>query len=239
MCDFRYLQAFRATAHQLNFGRAAKELGISISALSRQVALLEASAGQQLFIRSTRKVVLTSEGQLLFKLVEDFEQKLTQVRKKDIPLRIACLQTVFEDFFIDFILSDEVVFRGPVNITIGTPEGLQKRAQKRAFDLILNNILPAPSSGLSAFKLYRESLAWTEPLRKKTSKQRSIVFSAFEHLYTKEELESDNRIWINSYNAALEMTRKGIGTAILPMRLRTGVVQEVPSDLMKAKNLTQ
>ncbi|MBC7690205.1 MAG: LysR family transcriptional regulator, partial [Methylotenera sp.] len=47
MVDYRYLKAFLAAANYLNFTRAAEELKISVSALSRQISLLEQSCSTE------------------------------------------------------------------------------------------------------------------------------------------------------------------------------------------------
>lgn len=57
------LEAVVAVAAQGGFRSAARELGISSSALSQQIATLEARMGVRLFNRSTRSVVLSAAGE--------------------------------------------------------------------------------------------------------------------------------------------------------------------------------
>ncbi|MEJ6001468.1 LysR family transcriptional regulator [Paucibacter soli] len=65
MLDFPLdlLRAFEAVASQRSFARAALELRISASALSRQIKQLEQQLGAPLFYRSTRSMALTEAGQ--------------------------------------------------------------------------------------------------------------------------------------------------------------------------------
>jgi LysR family transcriptional regulator, glycine cleavage system transcriptional activator len=56
------LQFFDAAARHLSFTRAATELSVTQSAISRQIRQLEDYTGQQLFHRSTNRLVLTSTG---------------------------------------------------------------------------------------------------------------------------------------------------------------------------------
>lgn len=56
------MRAFRAVAQAEGFAPAARELGLSTSALSRQIAALEDWLGTQLFHRTTRQVRLTAAG---------------------------------------------------------------------------------------------------------------------------------------------------------------------------------
>ncbi|KQO76163.1 LysR family transcriptional regulator [Rhizobium sp. Leaf262] len=57
------LEAVLAVSSQGGFRAAARELGISSSSLSQQVATLEARMGVRLFNRSTRSVVLSAAGE--------------------------------------------------------------------------------------------------------------------------------------------------------------------------------
>lgn len=58
--------AFVKTAESLSFVSAARAMGISASAVGKNVARLESSLKVRLFQRSTRKVSLTAEGQLFY-----------------------------------------------------------------------------------------------------------------------------------------------------------------------------
>ncbi len=63
--DLRHLVYFREVARQLHFRKAAESLAVAQPALSRQIAQLEAALGVALFIRSRRRVELTSAGKAL------------------------------------------------------------------------------------------------------------------------------------------------------------------------------
>jgi len=58
----RPLQHFLALADTLHFGRAAEQVSISVSALSRNIRQLEAALGVRLFERDNRHVELTAAG---------------------------------------------------------------------------------------------------------------------------------------------------------------------------------
>ncbi|MFI2366835.1 LysR family transcriptional regulator [Streptomyces sp. NPDC018833] len=61
----RLLRAFAAVAQELHFTRAAARLYIAQQALSRDVRRLERELGTELFVRTTRQVTLTMDGERL------------------------------------------------------------------------------------------------------------------------------------------------------------------------------
>jgi LysR family glycine cleavage system transcriptional activator len=65
------LRAFEAAARHLSFEKAAAELGVTPTAISHQIRLLEQICGQPLFRRRPRPVTLTSAGARLFPIVRD------------------------------------------------------------------------------------------------------------------------------------------------------------------------
>ena len=78
------LRAFEAAARHLSFKMAAAELGVTPTAISHQMKLLERHCGQSLFRRRPRPLALTPAGQQLFPVVRDgfetFAEALNQIR---------------------------------------------------------------------------------------------------------------------------------------------------------------
>lgn len=68
---------FYTVANSGNISKAAKELYISQPAISKSIQKLEESLGCKLFSRSSRGVILTEEGMLLFDHVKDAFESLT------------------------------------------------------------------------------------------------------------------------------------------------------------------
>ncbi|MFF3749981.1 LysR family transcriptional regulator [Streptomyces sp. NPDC002018] len=63
--DPRLLRAFTVAAEELHFTRAAARLHVAQQALSRDVRRLERELGAELFVRTTRQVTLTADGERL------------------------------------------------------------------------------------------------------------------------------------------------------------------------------
>ena len=68
--NYELYKVFYHVATTLSFSEAANKLFISQSAVSQSIKALEKKLNQKLFIRSTKKVRLTPEGELLLRHVE-------------------------------------------------------------------------------------------------------------------------------------------------------------------------
>src|SRR3954463_7032253 len=60
------IRGFEAAARQMSFTRAAQELHVTQSAVSRQIKTLEEHLGTKLFARFNRALKLTPEGETLY-----------------------------------------------------------------------------------------------------------------------------------------------------------------------------
>ena len=87
--DWDKLRIFHAVANAGSFTHAGDVLGLSQSAVSRQVSALEQDLQAPLFHRHARGLILTEQGETLFRAVRDVSQKLeaTRVRLSDSRVR--------------------------------------------------------------------------------------------------------------------------------------------------------
>ncbi len=68
--NYELYKVFYYVASTLSFSEASKQLFISQSAVSQSIKALEKKLDQTLFIRSTKKVRLTTEGEILLRHIE-------------------------------------------------------------------------------------------------------------------------------------------------------------------------
>jgi LysR family glycine cleavage system transcriptional activator len=71
-----FIQGFEAAARNLSFTKAAEELFITQSAVSRQVKVLEDHLGVTLFERRQRALALTESGHALYRVATDVLERL-------------------------------------------------------------------------------------------------------------------------------------------------------------------
>src|SRR5437879_13814210 len=80
--DWDKLKVFHAAAEAGSFTHAGEQLGLSQSAVSRQVSALEQELGVSLFHRHARGLILTEQGELLHHTAHDVFMKLEAARAK-------------------------------------------------------------------------------------------------------------------------------------------------------------
>lgn len=78
--DWDKLRIFHAAAEAGSFTHAADKLHLSQSAISRQVSALEAEINTKLFHRHARGLILTEQGELLYRTAHDVLMKLESVK---------------------------------------------------------------------------------------------------------------------------------------------------------------
>jgi DNA-binding transcriptional LysR family regulator len=80
--DWDKLKVFHAAAEAGSFTHAGEQLGLSQSAVSRQVSALEQELAVSLFHRHARGLILTEQGELLYRTAHDVFMKLEAARAK-------------------------------------------------------------------------------------------------------------------------------------------------------------
>src|SRR6266568_9036368 len=80
--DWDKLKVFHAAAEAGSFTHAGERLGLSQSAVSRQVSALEGELSVSLFHRHARGLILTEQGELLYRTAHEVFMKLESARAK-------------------------------------------------------------------------------------------------------------------------------------------------------------
>jgi DNA-binding transcriptional LysR family regulator len=80
--DWDKLKVFHAAAEAGSFTHAGEQLGLSQSAVSRQVSALEQELAVSLFHRHARGLILTEQGEMLYRTAHEVFMKLEAARAK-------------------------------------------------------------------------------------------------------------------------------------------------------------
>lgn len=229
--DFRYLKAFSLTAKYLNFSRAAEELHIAQSAVSRQIKLLEESLGEQLIARSSKRVLLTDKGKSLYRAVQRFEEMTAELAASSGPrlIKVGILHGLLENWFIKVVKDFNKKSKHLLKIETDTPANLKRGLLDGKYDLIFTteNIQSELAASLFLFKeelaiiFKKSSKTSKDPTTKELLKGNWIVYNETDFLYelAKKELGKEKPgkvLTVKSLTSIIKLVKESAGTAIVP-----------------------
>lgn len=221
--DFRYLKAFLLTAKYMSFSKAAEDLGIAQSAVSRQIKLLEDSLQEELIIRSSKKVLLSEKGKEFYHAVLNFEKTGMQIfeREDRLSLSIGILDGLLKHWFTP-ILSEYLDGQNRhVTVKRADIHELKNGIEEGHYDVIFS-VENIQSELVTSLKLFEEKLVLIskhEINKKKLHEYRWVVFSQIDFLFKISKVKSQSIITVDSYEAIIGLVKNGIGIAIVPDHL--------------------
>ncbi|SHO50883.1 LysR family transcriptional regulator [Anaerocolumna xylanovorans] len=152
--NYELYKVFYYVAKTLSFSEAAASLYISQSAVSQSIKVLEGNLNQTLFLRSTKKVSLTKEGELLFKHIEPAinlisrgeNQLLEASSQGESQLRLGASDTICRYYLVPFL--EDFHRKYPkihIKVTNGTSFQCAKMLENNEVDIVVTN---SPNSSL-------------------------------------------------------------------------------------------
>ncbi len=218
--DYRYLKAFMVTCRHLNFSKAAIELNIAQSAVSRQIKLLEESVGEELIIRSSKKVLLTEKGRTLMDEIAKFEVNIQDLffGHMNKVIRVGILHGLLENWFNDVMVDFTKQSKHQLIVEVNNLDVLKEKLHSGKYDMIFTaeNI---QSDLVSSLKLFEEKMVMVskdEINLKEATDYPWIVYSEQDHLFQIYKKRSQKIIVVNSITTILKLVKKGVGLAIVP-----------------------
>ncbi len=218
--DYRYLKAFQITAEYLNFSKAAAKLGIAQSAVSRQIKLLEESMGEQLIIRSSKKVILTDKGIDLLKAIAHFEKMTEQLSNESSSklIKIGILHGLLENWFLPIIKTFSKNSIHDLTIESDTPQKMRTDLIEGKLDLIFTteNI---QSDLVTSLRLFDEKLVIISKKEidpKNLRAHRWITYSDSDFILSLNKVHSDKIITVKSMTSIIKLVKEGVGIAVVP-----------------------
>jgi len=184
--EFQQLEQFVAVARAKNFTRAAGELNLSQSALSRGIQKLEDQLGEPLFERKPREVVLTDLGELLLerareilKLMEDTFSELSEAGRYG-RIRLGAIPTI-APYFLPSLLRDFADRHPNVSVVVqeDTTDNLIRRCSHGEIDLAIL-AMPIIAKYLEIEPLFEEELLLVVPEKHALASSEKITAASIE-----------------------------------------------------------
>lgn len=241
--NYELYKVFYQVAKSLSFSEAAENLFISQSAVSQSIKILEKRLNQTLFIRSTKRVALTKEGELLLKHVEPAinlisrgENQLCADPQNGVQLRIGASDTICRYYLVPYLnLFHKKYPHIHIKVTNGTSLQCAKMLERNEVDIIVTN---SPNSALNnlmeivtvkefkdIFIANADAFPLTDrPITLNELQQHPILMldkrtttSLFLHnLFLENSLDLVPAIELSSNDLLIDLAKIGLGIAFIP-----------------------
>ena len=236
-------KVFYYVATTLSFSEASRQLFISQSAVSQSIKTLERKLNHPLFIRSTKKVLLTPEGELLLQhvkpalqLLDEGESLLSGDNLLKGQLRIAASDTICRYFLVPYLERFHREFPGAhIKVTNATSIRCVELLETGQVDLIGVN---SPNSYLGnvpnvkKIKDFQDVFIANEAFKELKGKKvsfkelldypilmldrKSTTSEYLHNLFLQNQLDLVPEIELSSNDLLIDLARIGLGIAFIP-----------------------
>lgn len=241
--NYELYKVFYYVASTLSFSEASKQLFISQSAVSQSIKALEKKLDQTLFIRSTKKVRLTTEGEILLRhiepaisLIKRGESQLLDVGARRGQLHIGASDTICRYFLVPYLERFHREFPGAhIKVTNATSIRCVELLETGQVDLIVVN---SPNSYLGnvpnvkKIKDFQDVFIANEAFKELKGKKvsfkelldypilmldrKSTTSEYLHNLFLQNQLDLVPEIELSSNDLLIDLARIGLGIAFIP-----------------------
>lgn len=242
--NYELYKVFYYVANTLSFSEASKRLFISQSAVSQSIKLLEKKLEQTLFIRSTKKVQLTPEGEILLRHIEPamnlIKRGEAQIMEASATgagqLRVGASDTICRYFLVPYLNRFHNDFpNAHIKVTNQTSTGCVELLESGEVDLIVTNYPNSHLNNMNHVSIIHEfhdvfiasrkhfDLGDKPQSLKELQKHpilmldRKSTTSEFLHnLFQQQQLDLVPEIELSSNDLLIDLARIGLGIAFIP-----------------------
>lgn len=242
--NYELYKVFYYVGKTLSFSEASRLLFISQSAVSQSIKTLEKKLDKPLFVRSTKKVILTKEGELLFKHVESAVNLIEKGESliadsmgvNGGQLRIAASDTICRYYLLPYLKKFHKKFPEiHIQVKNGTSIQCVEYLTSNKVDLIITNYPNDTLSGVAkvveliefndVFVANRENFNLEETIitYEELSKlpimmlEKNSTTSRFLHdEFLKRGIDLVPDIELSSNDLLIDMAKIGLGIALVP-----------------------
>ncbi|WP_027339627.1 LysR family transcriptional regulator [Halonatronum saccharophilum] len=242
--NYELYKTFYYVAQNLSFSQAAKDLFISQSAVSQSIKSLEKELNTSLFIRNTKKVSLTKEGQLLFKhiepafnLIKSGERSIQEINSfENGEIHIGANDTISKDFLLPYLQKFHQLYpQIHIQITNRTSNTCVELLKQGRVDLIITNL---PNQNITDFMVVEDIFEFKDvfiggnkfnELKNKEIRikdlagypvlmleKKTTTRRFFDNLTKKFGVEIVPEVELGSIDLLIEMARIGLGISFVP-----------------------
>ena len=241
--NYELYKVFYHVASTLSFSEASKQLFISQSAVSQSIKTLERKLDQTLFIRSTKHVQLTPEGEILLRHIEPAmhfirrgEAQLLDAAATGGQIRIGASDTICRYFLVPYLERFHRDFPSAhIKVINQTSIKCVELLETGQVDLIVTNYPNQYLSNVSSIKKIRtfkdvfianksfEQLKGRKLSYEQLSKypilmldKRSTTSEFLHRLFQQHHLDLVPEIELTSNDLLIDLARIGLGIAFIP-----------------------
>ena len=229
--NYELYKVFYHVATTLSFSEASKQLFISQSAVSQSIKVLEKKLGISLFIRSTKRVQLTPEGETLLRHVEPAVNLIGRGEAQILEagpmgggqLRIGASDTICRYFLVPYLKQFHKTWPN-VHIKVTNQTSIQcvDLLEAGQVDLIVTNFHSFRDVFIASREYYPELSNGSIPLKDLLDYpilmlDRKSTTSEFLHnLFQQYQLDLVPEIELGSNDLLLDLANIGLGIAFVP-----------------------
>lgn len=241
--NFELYKVFYYVAAKLSFSNAAIKLYISQSAVSQSIKLLEEQLGVKLFMRNTKQVKLTPDGELLYKHVEQAfnfiktgERNLQEVHSLERgELRVGASDTICRHYLLPYFQRfnelypqvkisitnrpsskcAELLLKGLVDLSIANLPAVAQSKQLNIIELIMINDVFIAGSHFAYLKDKPLTLAGLTNYPLLMLESHTVTRSYFDKLFTQNNLKVTPDFELGSVDLLLDLVKIGLGISFV------------------------
>lgn len=241
--NYELYKVFYYVATTLSFSEASKQLFISQSAVSQAIKTLEKKLEQTLFIRSTKRVQLTPEGEILLRhiepainLIQRGETQLVDAASTGGQIRIGASDTICRYFLVPYLERFHKEFPNThIKVTNQTSMKCVELLESGQVDCIVINYPNSHLGNLYAMKKiasFKDVFVANDTFDELKSKkvtfhdllnypilmlEKQTTTSEFLHnLFQQHQLDLVPEVELTSNDLLLDLAKIGLGIAFVP-----------------------
>lgn len=244
--DINSLYTLIAIAEHGSFAEAARQLNLSDSTISLQVAAVEQQCGKTLFDRAHRPPSLTSAGLLFVQRAKEIVRQWEQLEGANSSenmtgaLKVGAVHTVVTDTLPGALLAlREQAPELSVRLVTGLTNDLLNRVVRQTLDCAIVTLPEHTPAQVSCYAVYSDPLVVLAHSKAKGKTARSLlennpyvrfsphaeVAHIVDRLLKDRQIKVSARMEIDTLDAVVSLVRNGLGVSVVP------APQELPSNL--------